>query len=163
MTKRSVLDVYIDRKRQVISPELYDVLIADDTYRILRRFENDNLSVTLHWDGKIRSGVGLDPDQWKPFYLDAINILRTDVLGNAVQVTRLRDDDLSDKYCTEQEAIDGYEHVLVTNGGCEWMPGHDEAGNRIQRLYEKGNIFAAGKDRPQVTSQTANAEDFNSW
>lgn len=152
---------YYDRNRTPIKHDKWEELSADESYRIVRKYENDKLRALVIWHGR-HDGIGakLVPDQHQRiFELRVENILQPDYEQGRAYVKYVRDDEASGFFRTEQEAINNYENFLVQYAGCEWLPGVN--GNQV--FVDHGNIHKPkSPDEPTWTPEV-DKELIGSW
>lgn len=162
----TVKRVYLDRDLSRITLQRHMELATSRDFTIVREFENNDLFARIVFNSQHRDDGKIPQEHWKPFVLIVQNIITTDAEGNKLdEPARVKDIDASQKFRTEQEAIDSYEDLLVRHAHCEFVPSAwaDSSGNPQMRLYEKGNkLLPPSKDVP-VVEGVANEADFASW
>jgi hypothetical protein len=166
--KVNVTSIYVDKEGDQIHQNRWAGLRKDRSYTVIREFENDDVYVLLTWQGEIPNGANLPSDQWKPFLLSVNNILTQDAHGNIFTCPiRVRDDEATEWFRTEQQALESYEDYLVRHANCEWIPiassKVSNSSSSDSHFIERGNKLAAPSKNKPDHRVMANPELVGSW
>lgn len=74
---------YMGRDRLLITGVEWQTRRLDEKYKIVRKFENEPISVTAEWYGAVTNGIGIgiSHEHRKPFKMNVGNIITTDGEG----------------------------------------------------------------------------------
>lgn len=120
---------FIDKDGNEITQGVFNEYIADDSYRIVRQFQNEKIKVVIEWVGKIENADALFPSCYPLFvayHFDAITE------GNAVKTWK-ESIESGKVFAKQAMAIKHYEEFLTS-----WSESYIENGE----LCEVGNLLA---------------------
>jgi hypothetical protein len=132
---------YVNKDGESITLTEFRRLRADKSYVTIREFENDKLYAAVLWLGEVEDAKSVPREHWKLYGLVVMNIVTHDVDGAKYpEPLRARDPALSNRFRTEQEAIEAYEDALVRFADCSWVPSSYNSGEH--HFIEKNNKLA---------------------
>lgn len=141
---------YFDKTGKQIGQKTWRQLSMNPRYATLREFENDFLHVRAYWNGVI-GNPHVPPDKRMLFRVEVTNIISKD--GNDMPLAkpvRTLDPELSTNFATDQEAVNYYEHILVKEADCIWLPVDDRG---TMRLDDTGNKIAPLEPMPEADTK----------
>ena len=155
---------YYNKAHMKISLDRWVSLTADESYAVLKRFENDQISIIARWHGKVDDRQSIEPGYGAPmFYLDVQNIM-INTKGVPVKV---RDTELSSYYESEPELLKAYEAAVLSWTESVKEVEMDAEGNPIVRVVEVGNKFAPPDPEELMVEEIVNTytgnTDAGSW
>lgn len=154
--------IYRDREGAPITPAKWSELQNHPDYKFIHRYDNGKLRVIGTWVGKASLKQGQPASSATLYQLEVINIVTTDLEGNALpEPKEIKDIAASGAFRTEAELTNSYEDLLVRYAGCEWVPsGRTSSG---VQLVEHGNRYAPLDRAVPVIEDGLDTSSFGSW
>jgi hypothetical protein len=144
---------YINRKGAELSRADWDKRQKDDTYRIVSRYDNGVVNVTLIWNGRVADAQNLLPTMYPVFVL---------LVKNYMSDGRMVNDPVeNDKtFATEKDGVDAYSKFLEHWTACEI----DESGKFKEADNKLAPVVPPPPPDPNLpTSVSSELDDLGAW
>lgn len=152
---------YINRKGEIIDHETWEAHRADESYFYVHRFDNDKVSLTIEWIGR------LDDRQVENLFEESYPLFRVSLYNYGAD-GKPRQDPVNhgDTFATQEECDEFYNKFLTRWAGAEVRTVLDKkSGLWRDKLVVEGNKYGApGDDGIDIAApKTETDDDVGGW
>ncbi|HCJ5492455.1 TPA: hypothetical protein NUW79_003095 [Escherichia coli] len=138
---------YHDHDGNYMTKEAWEEKRQDDSYRLVKKFDNGEVRAFVYWDGEIKDAADTWRDMWKLFHLEVWNY---DVDG------QMKPDPVEhmETLSSMEEVNEWWEEFLTKWTAAERREVRNSKGTWVETFVEEGNIFGSGAPGVSEAPQT---------